>query len=67
VERDSQKSIIIGKGGAAVKKLGEIAREAIEEFLQHKVYLELRIKVRKNWRSNENFLKQFGYKSDSEK
>lgn len=67
VERDSQKSIIIGKGGAAVKKLGEIAREAVEEFLQHKVYLELRIKVRKNWRSNENFLKQFGYKPDTKK
>lgn len=67
VERDSQKSIIIGKDGAAIKKLGKIAREAVEEFLQQKVYLELRIKVRKNWRSNENYLKQFGYKPDSKK
>ena len=64
VERESQKSIIIGKGGAAIKKLGTISREAVEEFLQHKVYLELRVKVRKNWRSDENMLKAFGYKSD---
>ena len=61
VERDSQKSIIIGKRGEAIKKLGSIARKAIEEFLQHEVYLELRVKVRKNWRSDENQLKTFGY------
>ena len=67
VERDSQKAIIIGKGGTAIKKLGKIAREAIEEFLQREVFLDLRVKVRKNWRSNENLLKQFGYKPDSEK
>jgi GTP-binding protein Era len=67
VERDSQKSIIIGKGGVAIKKLGKIAREAIEEFLAHTVYLDLRVKVRKNWRSNENFLKLFGYNTGSKK
>ncbi|MCH7724849.1 MAG: GTPase Era [Bacteroidetes bacterium] len=67
VERDSQKAIIIGKGGTAIKKLGKIAREAIEEFLQREVFLDLRVKVRKNWRSNENLLKQFGYKSDKKK
>jgi GTP-binding protein Era len=61
VERDTQKAIIIGKGGTAIKKLGQIAREAIEDFLQREAFLELRVKVRKNWRSDENLLKQFGY------
>ncbi|MCU0407027.1 MAG: GTPase Era [Ignavibacteriaceae bacterium] len=61
VERDSQKAIIIGKGGAAIKKLGEAARKSIEEFLQREVFLELRVKVRKKWRSDENLLKSFGY------
>jgi len=67
VERDTQKAIIIGKGGTAIKKLGQIAREAIEDFLQREAFLELRVKVRKNWRSDENLLKQFGYKSDAKK
>lgn len=61
VERDSQKAIIIGKGGAAIKKLGQVARESIEELLQREVFLELRVKVRKKWRSDENLLKSFGY------
>lgn len=61
VERDSQKAIIIGKGGAAIKKLGQVARESIEEFLQREVFLELRVKVRKKWRSDDNLLKSFGY------
>jgi len=61
VERDSQKAIIIGKGGAAIKKLGQVARESVEEFLQKEVFLELRVKVRKKWRSDENMLKYFGY------
>lgn len=61
VERDSQKPIIIGKEGKAIKKLGEVARKAIEEFLQREVYLELRVKVREKWRSNEKMLKYFGY------
>ena len=61
IERDSQKAIIIGKSGAAIKKLGELARKSIEEFLQHEVFLELRVKVRKKWRSDENLLKSFGY------
>jgi len=61
VERDSQKAIIIGKGGAAIKKLGEVSRKSIEEFLQREVFLELRVKVRKKWRSDENLLKSFGY------
>ncbi len=61
VERDSQKAIIIGKGGSAIKKLGQIARESIEEFLQREVFLELRVKIRKKWRDDENLLKSFGY------
>jgi len=61
VEKDSQKAIIIGKGGTAIKKLGQIARKSIEEFLQREVFLELRVKVRKKWRSDENLLKSFGY------
>jgi GTP-binding protein Era len=61
VERESQKAIIIGKGGTAIKKLGEVARKSIEEFLQREIFLELRVKVRKKWRSDENLLKSFGY------
>ena len=64
VERDSQKAIIVGKGGSKIKKLGTVAREAVEEFLQRKVFLEVRVKVRKNWRYDENMLKAFGYSSD---
>ncbi len=66
VERDSQKSIIIGKGGEQIKKLGELARTAIEEFLDHTVYLELRVKVKDNWRKNERHLKEFGYETGSD-
>ncbi len=61
VERDSQKPIIIGKDGKAIKKLGEVARKEIEKFLEKEVYLELRVKVREKWRSNEKLLKYFGY------
>jgi GTP-binding protein Era len=61
VEKDSQKPIIIGRKGEALKKLGQRAREEIERFLQRPVYLELRVKVRKNWRQNPALLKSFGY------
>ena len=64
VERDSQKAILVGKGGSKIKKLGTVAREAVEDFLQRKVFLELRVKVRKNWRSDENMLRSFGYSTD---
>ena len=67
VERDAQKAIIIGKGGTAIKKLGQSARDAVEDFLQRETFLELRVKVRKNWRLNENLLKQFGYNSNKKK
>jgi GTP-binding protein Era len=61
VERDSQKGIIIGKNGAALKKVGSRARKAIEEFLGRAVYLELWVKVKKKWRKDKRFLKELGY------
>jgi GTP-binding protein Era len=61
VERETQKMILIGQGGRAIKRLGTDARKSIENFIQKKVYLDLTIKVRKDWRSNENDLKDFGY------
>ncbi|HIY49664.1 GTPase Era [Barnesiella viscericola] len=61
VERDSQKGIVIGKGGAALKKVGMLARKDIEAFFDKKVYLELYVKVEKDWRSRENKLRGFGY------
>ncbi len=67
VEKDSQKGIIIGKQGTMIKKLGAESRKAVEEFLGREVYLELRVKVRKNWRSDEKMLRSFGYSRDKEK
>ena len=61
VEKESQKGIIIGKEGAAIKKLGGESRKAIEDFLQREVFLELRVKVKNKWRSDEKMLKQLGY------
>ena len=61
-ERDTQKSILIGKGGVAIKKLGTLARKDIEDFLQKRVYLELFVKVKENWRNDDMMLKYFGYK-----
>jgi GTP-binding protein Era len=61
VERDSQKGIIIGHRGEALKKLGIKAREEIETFLEKKVYLELHVKVDKDWRNEEKKLKRYGY------
>ncbi len=61
VMRKTQKSIMIGKGGEAIRKLGTEARLSIEKFLEKKVFLELRVKVRDNWRDDENMLKRFGY------
>lgn len=63
VERDSQKNIMIGKGGSMIKKVGTYAREDMEEFLQTKVFLELFVKVIPDWRSRKNYLKSFGYES----
>lgn len=61
VERDSQKGIIIGKGGSALKKVGTEARQGMEEFFQTKVFLETKVKVAKNWRREQGKLKLFGY------
>lgn len=61
VERDSQKNIIIGKGGSSINKLGTAARIDIENFIGTKVFLDLFVKVMDNWRNNEKVLKKFGY------
>ena len=61
VERDSQKGILIGKGGSMLKKVGTEARKDIEKFFDKRVYLELFVKVEPNWRNRENKLKAFGY------
>ncbi len=61
VIRDSQKGIIIGKGGTALKRLGTMARKELEAFFGKKIYLEIFVKVSKDWRDNTNRLKGFGY------
>jgi GTP-binding protein Era len=61
VERVSERMIIIGKGGKAIKKLGMEARKDIESFLSHPVFLELWVKVRKGWRRKEQNIREFGY------
>lgn len=61
VERDSQKGILIGKGGKALKKIGTFAREDIEEFIGRPIFLKLHVKVRNDWRNSEGQLKSFGY------
>ncbi|MBK8969378.1 MAG: GTPase Era [Lewinellaceae bacterium] len=62
VLRETQKGILLGKQGRSIKKLGTVSRLAIESFLQTKVFLELTVKVRSNWRDDERALEQFGYK-----
>ncbi len=64
VERDSQKGIIIGQQGKMLKKIGTEARKDIEAFFEKKVFLELFVKVEKDWRNKENKLKSFGYQQD---
>jgi GTPase len=61
VHRESQKAIIIGEGGKMIRQLGSMARKDIEAFLSQKVFLELFVKVRPNWRENELYLKEYGY------
>lgn len=61
VQRESQKAIILGTKGAMIKKLGMLSRASIEQFLGSKIYLELFVKVRSNWRNNDLFLKEYGY------
>ncbi len=61
VSRKTQKPILIGKGGSSIKKLGTNARKRMEEFLGRKVFLETHVKIREDWRDDEQWLKRFGY------
>jgi GTP-binding protein Era len=67
VERQSQKGIVIGEGGQMLKQIGSDARKEIEEMGGRPVYLELRVKVLKDWRNNEDALRRLGYKIDRKK
>ena len=62
VERDSQKGIIVGKGGTMIKKLGSEARAELAEMLGTQIYLDLHVKVLKNWRSDEALMRRLGYR-----
>ncbi|HCC85664.1 MAG: GTPase Era [Proteiniphilum acetatigenes] len=64
VERDTQKGIVIGHKGESLKKLGTLARRDIERFFGKKIYLQLYVKVEKDWRNRDNLLRTFGYKLD---
>jgi GTP-binding protein Era len=61
VSRKTQKPILIGKGGTAIRKLGTAARKSLEKWLEQKVFLELHVKVRDNWRDDDRMLKWLGY------
>lgn len=61
VSREKQKMILLGKGGSAIKRLGTEARKSLETWLESKVFLELHVKVKKNWRDDERQLRHFGY------
>ncbi len=61
VERDSQKGIVVGKGGSAIKKVGTEARKDMEKFFGKKIFLETHVKVAANWRKEKHRLRQFGY------
>jgi GTP-binding protein Era len=63
VERESQKAIVLGKGGSAIKQLGTEARKSIEAFLNKKIFLGLTVKVSPGWRNKDRMLKHFGYES----
>lgn len=66
VERDSQKGIVIGKGGKKLKEVGKRARRDVEMLLGSKVYLELWVKVQRDWRNKVNFIRQIGYVEDQD-
>jgi GTP-binding protein Era len=61
VQRESQKAILLGESGRMIKKLGSMAREEIEKFLQQKIFLQLFVKVRPKWRDSELHLREYGY------
>ncbi len=64
VARDSQKGILIGRGGAMLKKVGQAAREDLEKFVGKKVFLQLLVKVSDDWRNNARKLREFGYEQE---
>jgi GTP-binding protein Era len=67
VERDSQKGIVIGEGGRMLKAIGSDARKEIEGMGGRPVFLELRVKVLKDWRNDENAMQRFGYRINKRK
>jgi GTP-binding protein Era len=67
IERESQKGILIGEGGSMMKSIGSAARKEIEDMGGRKVFLELRAKVLKDWRNNENAMQRFGYRISNKK
>ena len=66
VERESQKGIVIGKGGEMIKKISSSARQSIETMTGRQVFLELRVKVSSNWRNNPSALRWLGYAKERE-
>ena len=64
VERESHKGIVIGRGGSMIKQISTVARREIEEMSGNPVFLELKVKVVKNWRNDQNFLRQYGLSHD---
>jgi GTP-binding protein Era len=67
VERDSQKAIVIGQGGRTIKQISQAARQELERLVETQVYLDLRVKVVKNWRQDENQLRRLGYRSSKKR
>ena len=63
-EKESHKGIIIGRGGAMLKKISTLARKDVEDFMGTKVYLETWVKVKENWRDNIGLIRNFGFKDD---
>ncbi|MDD3060178.1 MAG: KH domain-containing protein, partial [Sulfurimonas sp.] len=64
IEKESQKGIIIGKGGESIKRIGKYAREKIEFLSGQKAYLDLQVSVKKGWSKDKNYLKEIGYQND---
>ena len=65
VERPSQKGIVIGEGGAGLKRVGQAARKELEAFFGVRVYLDLRVRVRRDWRQDDRALRELGYQLTS--